>query len=200
MDQITERHTVVHDSPLPGHRVVGKEVDYVTREDRGLSGGAIAAIIVAILLTAIVITLIIVNSQQNSQENEIALARERERAAAAQRDAAQAQSTPAQTQQPPVVVMPQTQPVPVPVPVPTTPSAGTTTTTPSNVSLEVDVNGKFLDDSQLASYPLTVKADNGVITLTGELPNQDLKTRAEKLAFSVKGVRRIVNDIEIKEQ
>jgi type II secretory pathway pseudopilin PulG len=203
MDEIRERRTIVHDSPLPGRPVVGSEVDYVTREDRGLSGGAIAAIIVAILLTAIVITLIIVNSQQSNQENEIALARERERAAAAQRDAAQAQAAQPQPQpqQPPVVVMPQTQPVPVPVPVPTTPSTSSTPstpTTPSNVSIEVDVNGKFLDDTQLKSYPITVKAENGVVTLTGDIPSEELKQRAEKLALSVKGVRRVINDLTIQ--
>ncbi len=200
MDEIRERHTIVQDSPLPGRRVVGNEVDYVAREERGLSGGAIAAIVVAILLTAIVITLIIVNSQQSSRDNEIAL--ERERAAAAERSAAQAQAAQQQPQQPPVVVMPQTQPTPVPVPVPTpstTPSTEPAPSAPSNVSLEVDVNGKFLDDSQLASFPISVKAANGVVTLTGDLPSQDLKARAEKLALAVKGVRRVINDIEIKE-
>ena len=198
MDEIRERHTIVQDSPLPGRRVVGNEVDYVAREERGLSGGAIAAIVVAILLTAIVITLIIVNSQQASRDNEVAL--ERERAAAAERSAAQSQAAQQQPQQPPVVVMPQAQPtpVPVPVPVPATPTTEAAPTQPSNVSLEVDVNGKFLDDSQLASFPLTVKAENGVITLSGQLPSEDLKRRAEKLSLTIKGVRRVINDIEVK--
>ena len=197
MDEIRETHTLVHDTPGPGGRVVGNQVDYVAHEDRGLSGGAIAAIVIAILLTAIVITLIIVNSQQSSRDNEIAL--ERERAAAAERSAAQAQADKQQPQQPPVVIMPQAQPTPVPVPAPTptTPSTGSTTT-PSNLSLEVDVNAKFLDDSQLATYPITVKADNGVITLTGDVPSEELKARAKELAFAVKGVRRVINDLKVQ--
>lgn len=199
MDEIRERHTLVQDTPVPVRRVVGSEVDYVTHEDRGLSGGAIAAIVVAILLTAIVITLIIVNSQQANRDDEIAL--QRERAIAAERSAAQAQSAQPQPQQPPVVVMPQAQPTPVPVPVPapSTPSTGSTTTTPSNASIEIDVNSKFLDDSQLATLPITIKADNGVVTLTGDIPSEDLKRRAEKLANAVKGVRRVINDLKVQE-
>ena len=61
------------------------------------------------------------------------------------------------------------------------------------------MNAKFLDDSQLASYPLTVKADNGVVILTGDVPSEDLKIRAEKLAIAVKGVRRVINDLKVKE-
>jgi hypothetical protein len=197
MDEIREKRTVVHDMPFSGRPAVENQYDHVSVERRGLSGPAIAAMIIGAVLVAMFITWLIVNNQQKDE-----LAQERERALIAERNAAQAQA--AQPQQPqqsqqPIVVMPQSQPSTVPVPVPVPAPAESTTATPSNTSIEINVNRKLLDDKQLSPYPITVKMDNGTATLEGTVPTEDLKTRAEKVVSSVKGVRGIINDITVRE-
>lgn len=196
MDEIREKRTVVHDLPGGGRPVIESQYDRVNIEPRGLSGAAIAAMIIGAVLVAMFITWLVINNQQNEE-----LAMERERALIAERNAAQAQSAQQPQQQPqqPIVVMPQTQPstvpVPVPVPVPVEPTA----TTPSNTSIEIDVNRKLLDDKQLSPYPITVKVENGTATLEGSVPTEELKTRAEKVTSTVKGVRDILNNITVRE-
>lgn len=41
---------------------------------------------------------------------------------------------------------------------------------------------------------------NGVVTLTGELPSQSLRTNAEKIADGVPNVQQVVNEIGVKHQ
>ena len=201
MAEIKENRTVIQDYPGAGQRVVEHEYDQVVHERRGPSGGAIAAMVIGAMVAAIVITLIIVNSRDQEFENQLAI--ERERALAAERSAAQNSSP--QAQQPNVVVVPQPQPstipVPVPVPVPSpAPSADASSTSkPTATSIEVDVNSKFLDDTELSVYPIQVKFADGAVTLSGEVPKEALKAKAEKVAATVKGVQRVINNITVRE-
>lgn len=197
MAEIRETHTVVDEVPVDRRTVIEGDYPPVVYERHGLSGGAIAALVIAGIIGAIVITMLILNTQQRNQD--AALDAERARADAAQRAATQAQSTP-QSSQPPVVVMqpsqPTTVPVPVPMPVPTTAAPSPSST--SSVSTEVDVTTKLLDDAGLRTHPIDVKVDNGTATLSGELPSEELKAKAESIASSVKGVRRVKNNITVK--
>jgi hypothetical protein len=210
MDEITEKRTVVHDLPVGGRPVIENQYgrvpvienqyDHVSVERRGLSGPAIAAMVIGAVLVAMLITWLIVSNQQKDE-----LALEREKALVAERNAAQVQAAQSQSQpqpqpqqsQQPIVVMPQSQPAAIPVPVPT--PAEPVTTAPSSMSIEVDVNRKLLDDRQLSPYPITVKIENGTATLEGTVPTEDLKTRAEKVTGSVKGIRGIINNITVRE-
>jgi type II secretory pathway pseudopilin PulG len=210
MDEITEKRTVVHDLPVGGRPVIENQYgrvpvienqyDHVSVERRGLSGPAIAAMVIGAVLVAMLITWLIVSNQQKDE-----LALEREKALVAERNAAQVQAAQSQSQpqpqpqqsQQPIVVMPQSQPAAIPVPVPT--PAEPTATAPSSMSIEVDVNRKLLDDRQLSPYPITVKIENGTATLEGTVPTEDLKTRAEKVTGSVKGIRGIINNITVRE-
>jgi hypothetical protein len=195
MDEIREKRTVIHDQPGDGRPVIESQYDRVNIEPRGMSGAAIAAMIIGAVLVAMFITWLIINNQQNEE-----LAMERERALIAERNAAQAQTAQQQQQpQQPIVVMPQSQPSTVPVPVPVPVPAEPTTTTPSNTSIEIDVNRKLLDDRQLSPYPITVKVENGTATLEGSVPTEELKTRAEKVTSTIKGVRGIINNITVRE-
>ncbi len=198
MDEIRDKRTIVHETPVVGRPVVETQYEHTVQERNGLSGPAIAAMVIGAVIAAIFITWLILNNQQSED-----LAAERERALIAERNAAQSkaaqqpQAQPQQQQQPNIVVLPQSQPstvqVPVPVPTQAEPAAAS-----SAISIEVDVNRKLLDDTQLGSYPVTAKIENGTVTLSGTLPNDDLKTRAEKVVSSVKGVRRVVNDIIVQ--
>ncbi|MEN3335680.1 MAG: hypothetical protein V7641_5045 [Blastocatellia bacterium] len=198
MAEIRETHTVVDEVPV--ERRTGIEDDYppVVYERRGLSGGAIAALVIAGIAAAILITFLILNNQQRDHDQEMAL--ERARADAAQRAAAQSPTPTQPPQQPPVVVMQPSQPTVVPVPVPSqsAPAAAPSTSAPSSVSVEVDVTTKLLDDADLRTHPIDVKVNNGTATLSGELPSEEMKAKAERVAMSVKGVRRVKNNITVK--
>ena len=137
--------------------------------------------------------MLILNNQQNANDEQ--LAQERARTAAAE----QAASQPTQ-QQPPIIVTPQTQPstIPVPVPVPAPSQPAPSTVTPTNTQLEVQVNSKFLDDQDLRKHPLDVKVIGGTAVLSGSLPSNELKARAEELARTVQGVKSVMNSIIVK--
>jgi hypothetical protein len=199
MDEIREKRTVIHDQTIPDSPIVERQYDHVVEESRGMSGGSIAAIIISAIIATALLTWFIVSNQQQNRDQELAI--ERERSLAAERMAAQPQPQQPQ-QQPNVVILPQQQPqtvpVPVPVPVPSQTAPDPSATAPSNTSIEISVNQKFLDDSQLKTYTIDASVDNGVVTLTGELPTNELKMRAEKLAGTVKGVRRVTNNLTVR--
>ena len=198
MAQIHETHTVVDDVPVERRTVIEDDYPPVVYERRGLSGGAIAALVIAGIAIAVLITLLIMNNQQRDHEQELAM--ERARADAAQRAAEQPPTAQPPAAQPPVVVMQPSQPTVVPVPAPSqpAPAAAPSTSSTSSVSVEVDVTTKMLDDPDLRTHPIDVKVDNGTATLSGELPSEELKAKAEKVALSVKGIRRVKNNITVK--
>jgi len=84
------------------------------------------------------------------------------------------------------------------VPSPSQTAPEPSSTTPSATSIQISVNQKFLDDSQLKTYTIDAQVDNGVVTLSGEVPSNELKMRAEKLATTVKGVRSVINRITVQ--
>ena len=190
---------VVEEAPVGRRPVVEEQYDTVVHERRGMSGAAIAAIVIAAIAAAVLITLMIVSSNQQSREDE--LARQRDRAEADARAAQAAnqqqpvpQPMPSQSQPSTVVV-----PVPVPVPSASQPAPSTVEPAVSDTSIEVDINSKMLDDGDLRSHPVDVKFSGGTATLSGSLPSEDLKMRAERVAKTVKGVRRVVNNITVSQ-
>ena len=84
------------------------------------------------------------------------------------------------------------------MPVPSQPAPAVTPTAPSSTELEIDVNSKLLDDQDLRSSSIDVKVSGGTAILSGRVPSQELKTRAEKLARTVKGIRSVINNIVVK--
>lgn len=203
MAEIEERRTIIEDVPVGRRPVVETQYDSVVHERRGMSGAAIAALVIAAIAAAVLITMMILNSNQQGRESQLEMERDRARA-----DAARAASQPPQ-QQPSVVVVPPSQsqpttvPVPVPVPVPSAASpAPSTGSTPavSDTSIEVDVTTKLLDDQDLRTHPIDVKFAAGTATLSGSVPSEEIKARAEKVAKTVKGVRRVVNNLTVSSQ
>ena len=160
-------------------------------EPNGVSGAAVAAIVLAAVACAVLITLLVMNNQQQQRDADA----DRERA---EQQAQNTPQPPQPTQQPPIVVVPGSQPA-APAPAPAqAPSADKTVL--SNAALEASVATKLLDDRMLGTYPLDVKAENGLVTLNGDLPTQLLKQRAETMAKSVTGVTGVVNNIRVKAQ
>jgi len=156
-----------------------------------MSGVAVAALVVAAVTAAVVITMLILNSQQKKTDED--LAQERARTALAQQ-------TPAQPQ-PVIVNVPPSQPaiVPAPYPAPAAQAVPTETrTVPSNASVEIDVTSRLQSDEDLRTYAIDVKVTGGTAILSGRVPTDELKKRAETLAKTVRGVQSIINDIAVR--
>ena len=93
---------------------------------------------------------------------------------------------------------PATVPVPVPVPVPSQP-APVQEVAPSSTSIEMDITSKMLEDPELRSLvDMKVSVSGGAATLSGTVPTEDLKRRAERVAKSVKGVRMVINNLTVQ--
>lgn len=60
------------------------------------------------------------------------------------------------------------------------------------------VRVKLAGDQLVGVLSLDVTVKNGVVTLAGSVEQNGLKSRAEKVAKKVKGVKQVVNNIEIK--
>jgi hypothetical protein len=187
--QEVERKTV-RETNAGRERIIRSDYDTVVREPHGVSGGAVAAIVIAAIACAVLITLLIMNNQQQQRD------------ADRERTEEQAQSSPPQqppqpAQQPPIVVVPGSQSAPAPPPAqPSTADKGI----PSSAALEASVTSKLLEDQMLGTYPVDVKAENGVVTLSGDLPTQALKQRSTTVAKSVTGVSGVINNIRVKSQ
>lgn len=197
MNEYSERRTVVEEVPIKRARpVVETQYDSVVHEHRGMSGGAVAALVLAAIAAAVVITMLILNSQQRNNEDE--LAQERARTAAAQQANTQPPvQQPAQpAQQPQVLVMPSSPTATVPAPAAA--PAATAESAPSTAQVEIDVTSKLLDDSELRTHPIDVKVAGRTAVLSGQVPTDELKTRAEQLARSVRGVGRVINNITVQ--
>ena len=63
--------------------------------------------------------------------------------------------------------------------------------------LEERVKESLLQDSRLADYPIEVMNNNGVITLTGEVPSQELAEAAEAIARQTDGAIAVMNELVI---
>ena len=60
------------------------------------------------------------------------------------------------------------------------------------------VRVKLASDQVVGVLPLQVTVKNGVVTLGSSVEAKSLKSRAESVAKKVKGVKQVVNNIEIK--
>ena len=191
---VAETHRVVETRPAVETRHVVERHDSVIDERRGMSGVAVAALVVAGITAAVLITVMILNSQQRTSDQ--AMAQERAKNLAAQ------QPTPQTTQQQPIVVNmpPSQQPtmVPYPVTTPAQPAAVEAKAAPSNADVEADIQSKLLNDDSLRSYAIDVKVKSGTCLLSGSVTTEDLKSRAEKLAMSATGVLKVINDLTVR--
>jgi osmotically-inducible protein OsmY len=60
------------------------------------------------------------------------------------------------------------------------------------------VRVKLASDQVVGVLPLQVTVKDGVVTLSGSVDQKSLKSKAESVAKKVKGVKKVVNNIEIK--
>ena len=68
---------------------------------------------------------------------------------------------------------------------------------PDDGKISSEIQGKFSQDSGLATKQLTVQADHGVVTLGGTVDNDAQRETASRQAASVAGVREVINNLQV---
>ena len=79
-----------------------------------------------------------------------------------------------------------------------TPAGRTTGQVVDDATITTKVKSKMLYDSILKGFAVSVVTFQGEVTLTGAVDNQNNRKRAEELARSTTGVRKVNNLIGIK--
>jgi hyperosmotically inducible protein len=78
----------------------------------------------------------------------------------------------------------------------------TTTQTPGeqvdDASIHTAVKAKLTADRFSNIVNVDINVTNGVVTLAGEVPNAQVKAEAEAEAKTVDGVKRVINNLQVK--
>ena len=68
---------------------------------------------------------------------------------------------------------------------------------PEDTKISSEVQNKFSQDSGLGSKQLAVKAEGGIVTLSGTVDNDAQREAAGKQAASIAGVKTVINNLEV---
>lgn len=180
-----EHRRIVVETPTERREVERTEsVHYPERS--GISGTALAAIVIGVIALATLIILFLMNQQQTANET----------AATQQQPATTIVQQPAQ--QPPVIIeqpAPATQPVIITNPAPAggaAPPAGS-----DDGAIQAAVDKKLRDDPTLSTLGITATVLNGKVMLTGIVKSEALKAQVERAVRNIKGVTSIDNQISV---
>lgn len=199
-EQQQRKSRVVVETPAARREVVETQVTRVP-ERRGMSSGAVAALVIGAVALVTILFLFLMNRQDELNANT--------RVATAptpiqQQPVIVQQPATAQPQQPVIIQQPAAPAAAAPIivtpPSTSTSSSSTTTTAPSgtdDASVQISVDKKLSDDTTLGSLGILATVIDGRVTLTGSVNSEDLKTRAERLVKAVKGVKRVDNQITV---
>lgn len=198
-EQQQRKSRVVVETPSARREVVETQVARVP-ERRGMSGGAVAALVIGAVALVTILFLFLINRQNQVDANvRVATA-----PTPLQQQPPVILQQPA-TQQPPVIIQqpPTTTTAPIVVTPPSTStssSSTTTTTAPSgtdDATVQINVDKKLTDDTTLGSLGILATVIDGKVTLTGTVNSEDLKSRAARLVKAVKGVKQVDNQITV---
>ena len=189
----TDQKRIVVDTPNARREEIHSEARRYPDRSSGISGAALAAIVVGVIALAAIIILFVLNQQQNSVNANVA----------AQQSPETLTQQPAQ--QPPVIVQqPATQP-PVIInggqSAPATgggvTASGGTSNVPDDSGVQAAVDKKLNDDPRLSELGITATVVNGKVTLLGLVHSQAEKSQVERAVRSVKGVKSVDNQIAV---
>lgn len=68
---------------------------------------------------------------------------------------------------------------------------------PDDAKVSTEIQDKFSQDSGLSAKQLSVKAEGGVVTLSGTVDNDAQREAAGKQAASIAGVKTVINNLEV---
>lgn len=69
---------------------------------------------------------------------------------------------------------------------------------PIDKTVEDSVLMALKRDPTLATANITVKSSYGKVTLTGTVPSQDLKNKAQEITARVQGVKEVINELIVQ--
>jgi hypothetical protein len=189
-NQESEHRRIVVETPTARREEVHSEaVRYPDRS--GVSGAALAAIVVGVVALAAIIILFVLNQQQTAT-NDNMTAQQQQPQTIVQQPA----------QQPPVIVQqpaPATQPAPVIINGQSAPAGSTSTTSsgPDDLTIQSAVDKKLSDDPKLSALGVTATVMNGKVTLMGSVQSAADKSLVERAVRNVKGVKSVDNQISV---
>ncbi len=68
----------------------------------------------------------------------------------------------------------------------------------TDIKITAQVKSKLASDVQISTITnVDVNTTNGVVTLTGQVSNEDVKKKVEEVALSVPNVRRVNNQLQV---
>ena len=192
-DEQTRKSRVVVETPNARREVVRTETARVP-ERSGMSGGLVAALVIAAVALVTILFLFLMSRQTEDTTNaNVALT--------AEQPTPLPQTTivqqPAPQQQPPIIIQqpaPATQPAPIIVSPPAS-SGGTGNSGVADTTIQSNIEKRFSDDPTFSSLDLSVMVIDGRATLTGTVKTLSLKNQIERLVKGVKGVREVDNQI-----
>ena len=68
---------------------------------------------------------------------------------------------------------------------------------PTDAALATEVQKTIMADSSLTAQPISVAANDGIVTLSGTVGDQTMRNAAAKDAAQVSGVRTVVNNLNV---
>lgn len=182
----TEHRRIVVDTPTT-HREV-ERTEAVHHPDRsGISGAALAAIVIGVIALATLIILFVMNQQQTANET----------AATQQQPATTIVQQPA-AQQPPVVIQQPAAASQPPVIINNPASGGSAPATGNgDAVVQTAVDKRLSEDPTFSTLGITATVLDGKVTLTGIVQNQALKAQVERAIRNLKGVKDVDNQISV---
>jgi hypothetical protein len=199
-----KRSRVVVETPTARREVVQQQTLRYPQERRSFSTGSVVAVaLTAIAVTAIVF-LFLMNSGDNTTEANVNL-----RAATQPTPFAQAPvivQTPMTAPTPIIIQPPPTTTAPAPVIIQAPPPATTTappassapppaTSANDDTVVQQKLDKAFADDAEISAANIDATVVSGKALLTGTVNSEALKQRAERVAYSIKGVHSVDNKI-----
>lgn len=183
-EQQTENRRVVVETPSARREVSHSEsVRYPERN--GVSGAALAAIVIGVVALAAIAILFVMNQNRQDTVNDNT----------AQQQPPQTTIVQQPAQQPPVVVQqpaPATQPAPVIINGQPAPANGS-----EDASIQAAIDKKLNDDPIFSTLGITSTVLDGKVTLMGTVKTEALKSQVERAVRNVKGVKAVDNQISI---
>lgn len=186
---------VVVETPTARREVTQTQTTRIP-EPRGISTGAVVALVIAaVALTSLAFLLLTNRDDATANVNERITPAPTPAitpATIVQQPPIVQQAPPVTAQVPPVIISPPMTSAAMP-----SPSAIATPTPVDDATVRAEVNQKILDDAELSATDIKAAVSRGTATLTGTVSTASLKRRAEQVARTVKGVRGVTNQVTI---
>lgn len=197
-----KKSRVVIETPT-ARREVEQSTTARAPERRGISTGAVAALVIGAVALVTILFLFILN-----RKNDDTTANTNSRTT----------TTTTQTPLPQPVIVQQATPLPQPQPIiiqqpaqaasqppviieqPATSSATTTTSKPSgtdDTAIQSEIDKRVSQDATLSTVAVTATVSGGKVTLSGTVDTPAIKSQVEKLVKAIKGVKSVDNQIVV---